>query len=91
MTEQTETNGTIIPSTVPSFTESPASLNLRFNYQGYDGVMLTLRANSGLEVIGKMDAALAKLAERVEQEYQRVAHLRRAIAARRAQQAAAAE
>ncbi len=44
-----------------NFSEAPASINLRFNYKGYNGVMLTLRGPSGLDVLQKLDAALAKL------------------------------
>jgi hypothetical protein len=44
-----------------TFSEAPASINLRFNYQGYNGIMLTLRAGSGLDVLAKLDGALIKL------------------------------
>ncbi len=44
-----------------TFTEAPASLNLRFDYQDFKGIMLTLRANSGLDVLAKLEGALAKL------------------------------
>lgn len=55
----TTTNGT--NGNGATFSEAPASLNLRFDYNGYRGVMLTLRANSGLDVLTKLDGALARL------------------------------
>ncbi len=58
------TNGnTSSPTTAPAvtFTEAPASLNLRFDYNGFKGIMLTLRASTGLDVLAKLDGALAKL------------------------------
>lgn len=61
------TNGNTPPTTQPpaapavTFTEAPASLNLRFDYQDFKGIMLTLRANSGLDVLAKLEGALAKL------------------------------
>ncbi len=52
-------------STTPdvTFTEAPASLNLRFDYDGYKGIMLTLRDESGLGVLTKLRGALKKLEE----------------------------
>ena len=61
MQTKTNTNGSAPPATAVTFTEAPASLNLKFDYAGFTGVMLTLRANSGLEVLNKLDGALAKL------------------------------
>jgi len=43
------------------FTEAPASVNLKFNYKGFSGVMLTLRASTGQEVLTKLDGALLAL------------------------------
>jgi len=43
------------------FTEAPASVNLKFNYKGFSGVMLTLRASTGTEVLTKLDGALIAL------------------------------
>lgn len=60
----TTTNGnTSSPTVAPAvtFTEAPASLNLRFDYNGFKGIMLTLRASTGLDVLAKLDGALAKL------------------------------
>lgn len=56
----TNGNGKHAPG-APTFTEAPASLNLRFDYKGYTGIMLTLRAGSGLEVLARLDVALTKL------------------------------
>lgn len=60
MTEINGTNGHPEPAT---FSEAPASINLRFSYKNYHGIQLTLRANSGQEVLRKLSGALAKLAE----------------------------
>ena len=43
------------------FTEAPASINLSFDYQGYSGIQLTLRAESGQEVLTKLQGALSAL------------------------------
>jgi hypothetical protein len=57
----TVTAAAALPQPEIHFTEAPASVNLRFNYRGYNGIQLTLRGNTGLEVLGKLDGALNKL------------------------------
>lgn len=56
MTNETTTNGN-----GATFSEAPASLNLRFDYQGFRGIQLTLRASTGKEVLTKLDGAMAAL------------------------------
>lgn len=52
-------------STTPNgnhnFTEAPASLTLKISYRGFSDVLFTLRADSGLELLGKLDAVIDKL------------------------------
>lgn len=50
------------PTTPRSWTEAPASVNIKIMLRGYD-CMLTLRAESGGEVLGKLDAAITWLSE----------------------------
>jgi hypothetical protein len=59
MTQQQGPNGH--PAGSHHFTEAPASINLKFDYRGYRGVMLTLRAGSGLDLLTKLDPALDTL------------------------------
>lgn len=64
----TTTNGTTPQTQTPAaapvtFTEAPASLNLRFDYDGYKSIMLTLRDETGLGVLTKLRGALKKLEE----------------------------
>ena len=46
--------------TEKTFTEAPASVNLRFNYRGAV-LQFTLRGESGAELLGKVDPMLDKL------------------------------
>lgn len=58
-----------IPATPPAqpapapvtFSEAPSSINLRFDYKGYEGIQLTLRDVSGSQLLHKLDAVLGKL------------------------------
>jgi hypothetical protein len=45
-----------------SWTEAPASINIKFIFDGYD-TMLTLRGESGAEVLPKLKDAIGWLAE----------------------------
>lgn len=51
----TELNGNI------QFTEAPASITFKISYRGFDDVLFTLRAGSGLELLAKIDPAIDKL------------------------------
>ena len=51
---------TTLAPTAPAFTEAPASVNTRVQWRGHD-VQLTLRAESGAAVLGRLDAALTWL------------------------------
>jgi hypothetical protein len=58
MTEQhTET------TTTRTWTEAPASANIKFRLNGFD-TMLTLRADSGAELLPKLEAAMDWLAKK---------------------------
>lgn len=43
------------------FSEAPGSINFKFDYKGYKGIMLTLRAETGKEVLSKLDGAISAL------------------------------
>jgi len=45
-----------------TWTEAPASVNIKFSLDGYD-TMLTLRGDSGADVLPKLQAAIGWLAE----------------------------
>lgn len=45
-----------------TFNEAPSSINLRFDYKGYEGIQLTLRDVSGAQLLQKLDAVIVKLA-----------------------------
>lgn len=62
MTNQikTQTNGNSEPQ-APTFTEAPASLNLRFDYRGATGIQLTLRDVTGGALLTKLDSVLNHL------------------------------
>jgi hypothetical protein len=47
---------------VRTWTEAPASINLKFQFKGYDS-MLTLRGESGAEVLPKLEAAITWLSD----------------------------
>lgn len=55
------TNGNEMNGNGATFNEAPASLNLRFDYNGFRGIQLTLRASTGKEVLTKLDGAMAAL------------------------------
>ncbi len=59
MTQQKQPNGHAAGPR--HFTEAPASINLKFDYRGYRGIMLTLRSHSGLDLLAKLDPALDAL------------------------------
>lgn len=45
-----------------TFTEAPASLNIRFRVNGYDA-QLTLRNENGIDLLGKLETVLTHLEE----------------------------
>jgi len=45
----------------PAFSEAPASLTLKISYRGYNDVLFTLRSNSGVDLLSKLDAVLDRL------------------------------
>lgn len=61
----TGTNGAA-PAALPAmptpatWTEAPASVNVKAHYRGFD-VLLTLRGDTGRDVLGRLDAALTWL------------------------------
>jgi hypothetical protein len=55
MTERAQT-------TKRTWTEAPASVKLKFEFRGFD-TMLTLRGESGAEVLPKLEAAITWLGE----------------------------
>jgi hypothetical protein len=67
MTNQTKTqtngnNEAQAPQIVArNFGEAPASVNLRFDYRGYRAIQFTLRGESGIELLQKLDIVLGKL------------------------------
>lgn len=67
MTEKTGTitsNGhssPVSPAAPPTFSEAPASVNVKFSWRGYNDILLTLRGMSGIEALTKLGAALDKL------------------------------
>lgn len=46
-----------LPATSATWTEAPASVNVRAHYRGFD-VLLTLRADTGRDVLTRLGAAL---------------------------------
>lgn len=44
-----------------NFGEAPASVNLRFDYRGYRAIQFTLRGESGIELLQKLDIVMGKL------------------------------
>lgn len=58
VTPPAETKPAPAPAT---FSEAPSSINLRFDYKGYEGIQLTLRDVSGSQLLHKLDAVLDKL------------------------------
>ena len=51
----------LLPAAPPTFSEAPASVNVKFGWRGYNDILLTLRGTSGMEVLTKLGAALDKL------------------------------
>jgi hypothetical protein len=62
---KTQTNGNSEPQApqivARNFGEAPASVNLRFDYRGYKSIQFTLRGESGIELLQKLDIVLGKL------------------------------
>lgn len=63
--QQTTRNGNghtaTTPAPAPTFNEAPASINLRFNYKGFSSIQLTLRGESGSDLLTKLDTVLGRL------------------------------
>lgn len=49
------------PVVVPAFNEAPSSINLRFDYKGYESIQLTLRDVSGAQLLDKLNAVIDRL------------------------------
>jgi hypothetical protein len=49
------------PVALPTFSEAPSSINLHFDYKGYEGIQLTLRDVSGSQLLDKLNAVIDRL------------------------------